>query len=537
MTDRAALEALYRAANGPSWTDRTNWLSNAPLAEWFGVTTENGRVTRLNLPGNTLNGSLPAALGNLSSLQLLDLGRRWDSTSAQYFSNALTGPIPRELGGLTNLRSLSLWGNKLAGAIPPELGNLVNLDVLYLNGNALTGPVPNELRALVNLRHLVLWGNRLTGPIPGSMGTLTGLELLDLGFNRFSGPIPGELGNLASLRWLWLNDNDLTGRIPAELGNLAALETLYLPNNALTGPLPATLTRLSRLARFGIQGTGVCVSDSPAVQTWLAALSDFTSSGLACDGSVSVAFGASSYTVAEGGSVPVAVRLVDRSAGPPPSVTVGLTATPGRGATAADYAGVPARVTITAPDTAATFDFRALADDSLDDAETVVLAFRHPLPSGIAGGEPATATLVIVDPAGATADRAVLEALYHATNGPGWTDRTNWLSNAPLAEWFGVTTENGPVTRLNLPGNALSGPVPPALGNLPFLQALQLGSRWDPALSRTVYNHLTGSIPPELGRLANLRFLYLLDNDLTGSIPAALAGLGKLEYLYLWATR
>ena len=100
-----------------------------------------------------------------------------------------------------------------------------------------------------------------------------------------------------------------------------------------------------------------------------------------------------------------------------------------------------------------------------------------------------------------------------------------------------MTTENGPVTRLNLPGNALSGPVPPALGNLPFLQALQLGSRWDPALSRTVYNHLTGSIPPELGRLANLRFLYLLDNDLTGSIPAALAGLGKLEYLYLWATR
>ena len=70
-TDRAALVALYNATGGPSWTDNTNWLSNAPLGEWHGVeTNESGRVTRLRLGGwyenidvgNGLTGSLPPRL-------------------------------------------------------------------------------------------------------------------------------------------------------------------------------------------------------------------------------------------------------------------------------------------------------------------------------------------------------------------------------------------------------------------------------------------------------------------------------------------
>ena len=38
--------------------------------------------------------------------------------------NQLTGPIPAELSGLTNLESLSLWMNQLTGPIPAELGDL-----------------------------------------------------------------------------------------------------------------------------------------------------------------------------------------------------------------------------------------------------------------------------------------------------------------------------------------------------------------------------------------------------------------------------
>ena len=91
--DREALEALYHVTDGPHWSNRVNWLSAAPLSEWFGVgTDESGRVTVLYLPGNKLNGEIPPELGRLSQLQELLL-----------WGNPLRGPIPFELGNLSNL--------------------------------------------------------------------------------------------------------------------------------------------------------------------------------------------------------------------------------------------------------------------------------------------------------------------------------------------------------------------------------------------------------------------------------------------------
>ena len=132
-------------------------------------------------------------------------------------------------------------------------------------------------------------------------------------------------------------------------------------------------------------------------------------------------------------------------------------------------------------------------------------------------------------------DRAALEGLYHATNGPGWTDSTNWLSDAPLAAWFGVATgANGRVTKVDLPGNALVGTIPPALGNVAFLEHLDLGDRWD---GRWLLNELSGPIPGSLGNLANLEYLNLGDNALNGPIPGSLGNLANLENLNLGATR
>ena len=48
--DRGALEALYNATDGPNWLNNDNWLSDAPLGEWYGVDTDaSGRVTGLVL--------------------------------------------------------------------------------------------------------------------------------------------------------------------------------------------------------------------------------------------------------------------------------------------------------------------------------------------------------------------------------------------------------------------------------------------------------------------------------------------------------
>ena len=72
----------------------------------------------------------------------------------------------------------------------------------------------------------------------------------------------------------------------------------------------------------------------------------------------------------------------------------------------------------------------------------------------------------------------------NSTNGSNWTRSNSWLSEEPLGNWRGVTTdENGRVTELRLSSNGMSGPIS-VLGALSNLTALELSS-----------NQLTGSIP------------------------------------------
>ena len=192
--DRAALIALYEATDGPNWVNSENWLTDAPLGDWYGVDTDaEGRVSWLELTANSLTGPIPPELGNLANLTALELG-----------VNSLTGPIPPELGNLANLRVLGLSANSLTGPIPPELGNLANLRYLYLPENELTGPIPAELGRLANLTGLHLWRNSLTGPIPPELGNLANLTVLELRANSLTGPIPPELANLANLKKLVL---------------------------------------------------------------------------------------------------------------------------------------------------------------------------------------------------------------------------------------------------------------------------------------------------------------------------------------------
>ena len=93
LDDRAALVALYNATDGDDWTNKANWLSNAPLSEWHGVWTNNqGRVTRIDLEGNNLSGSVPSELQSLAYLS-------WVNISI----NSLTGQLPQSMTGLARL--------------------------------------------------------------------------------------------------------------------------------------------------------------------------------------------------------------------------------------------------------------------------------------------------------------------------------------------------------------------------------------------------------------------------------------------------
>ena len=158
--DRETLVALYNSTCGASWTDKTNWLSTTePIDEWFGVEADStGNVTKLELSGNNLRGTLPVALGSLTELNVLDLS-----------GNQLRGPIP-DARGLTGLTSLNLGDNQLSGTIPDWLGQLTRLEFLYLSGNQLSGDFPAALGNLSNLKVTRFASNTDAGDNPSLTG-------------------------------------------------------------------------------------------------------------------------------------------------------------------------------------------------------------------------------------------------------------------------------------------------------------------------------------------------------------------------------
>ena len=633
--ERAALVALYNATDGPNWVNNDNWLTDAPLGDWYGVDTDtSGRVVRLDLDGrwdsdareyiphglsgpvpselgnlanltwldlahNFLSGPIPTELGSLTNLELLnlgdndltgpiptELGELASLTRLYLYSNSLTGPIPTELGSLTNLELLNLGDNDLTGPIPTELGELASLTRLYLYSNSLTGPIPTELGRLADLEslrlgdndlmgpiptelgelasltRLYLYSNSLTGPIPTELGRLADLESLDLGGNDLTGPIPTELGELASLTRLSLYSNSLTGAIPTELGRLADLESLYLRYNDLTGPIPESFLELEALERFHFErNADLCAPGTIDFVTWLARIE--TVSGPYCNES----------------DVGVLNLLYESSGGPDWTNSSGWLETPALdewyGVTA-DALGrvltldlsrnglagqLPANLSELAqitelriagnPDLSGHLPL-SLADLSLRTfhyagtglCAPVGTSFRDWL-SKIPSHEGTGAECPPLP------DREILEVLYEATGGPDWTYNDNWLTSAPLGEWYGVEVDGqgrvveldladdrlrgripaelgdlAHVHTLNLDGNGLSGDIPSALGNLVNLRRLYLSK-----------NDLTGAIPPEFGGIPNLLLLSLRENELTGSIPTELGNLPDLRLLRLEANR
>ena len=240
-TDRDILIALYDATNGDNWTNNTNWCTNAPLSEWYGVSTsyfdEGERVVDLYLSVNNLMGVIPEEIGDLNKLSVLNLN-----------ANQLTGEIPSSIGNIENLINLYLCWNQLTGSIPPELGKLSNLKICYLDDNQLTGCIPIEFGNLLNLEELDLQNNQLNGNIPESFGNLSNLVSLNLQNNQLNGSIPESFGNLSNLKYCYLYDNQLSGGIPVSFGNLSNLEYCYLSSNQLTGTIPETLANLTKLS-------------------------------------------------------------------------------------------------------------------------------------------------------------------------------------------------------------------------------------------------------------------------------------------------
>ena len=294
-SERDVLVALYESTDGANWKNNSKWMSDRPTGEWYGVTTHDGRVTRLVLPNNRLSGELPSSLGNLAKLQILGLS-----------GNALSGSIPTSLGGLSKLRVVNLSRNAFSGPLPASLSNLTNLAVLLLENTQLCAPRDpgfqtwlgnvEEGMGVVDCRdrdmlvalyeatdganwmnntnwlsdrptgewygvttdvsgrvtHLDLRENRLSGTLPSSLGNLTKLQDLTLYRNEISGELPSSLGNLAELQVLWLGRNRFEGSLPSRLWDLTGLKLLFLGYNRFSGELPPSLGNLVLLEQLWV---------------------------------------------------------------------------------------------------------------------------------------------------------------------------------------------------------------------------------------------------------------------------------------------
>jgi hypothetical protein len=71
---------LYTESAGGGWTTKTNWLNNAVVGTWHGITVTTGHVTGIALNSNNLIGVIPASLGDLEY-----------TTSINLSGNTLTG--------------------------------------------------------------------------------------------------------------------------------------------------------------------------------------------------------------------------------------------------------------------------------------------------------------------------------------------------------------------------------------------------------------------------------------------------------------
>ena len=67
-------------------------------------------------------------------------------------------------------------------------------------------------------------------------------------------------------------------------------------------------------------------------------------------------------------------------------------------------------------------------------------------------------TILIKQDGFATYEREQLIALYKATNGDKWINNTNWCSEKPINEWYGIKTNTqGAISEINLYSNNLAG--------------------------------------------------------------------------------
>ncbi|KAE8665689.1 rRNA-processing protein UTP23-like protein [Hibiscus syriacus] len=200
----------------------SSWNSSSSHCSWYGVKCANfsDKVTSLSLPQSGFSGEIPAVIGDLKFLEVLQLQ-----------ANNFSGQIPVQISSLPSLTVLNLSFNSFSGYIPDKFIGTSGLKVIDLSNNLLSGRISvDNSSGCEFLTHLRLSNNFLSDNIPPEIGNCNNLRTLLLDYNLLQGKIPAELGRISELRVLDVSMNSLTDVIPNEMANCKKLSALVLTN-------------------------------------------------------------------------------------------------------------------------------------------------------------------------------------------------------------------------------------------------------------------------------------------------------------------
>ncbi|KAK1570729.1 hypothetical protein Q3G72_006296 [Acer saccharum] len=191
------------------------------------------RLVDLNLSKNSFEGYIPWSMGEMKSLNKLDLS-----------SNNFSGEFPKSfVSGCSSLELLKLSNNNFHGEIFPEFMNMTQLQWIFLDNNQFGGKIQDGLRKARFLSILDLSSNSFSGQIPDWIGNFSLLETLVLSNNSLEGGVPIHLSNLGRLSILDISENRLSGSMASSFNLSSSVVKLCLQNNALNGSIPNAFLR------------------------------------------------------------------------------------------------------------------------------------------------------------------------------------------------------------------------------------------------------------------------------------------------------
>ncbi|CUI14689.1 GP46-like surface antigen, putative [Bodo saltans] len=265
--ERSALVDLYFATNGAHWTlgwDVNNPNSD-PCSSWSGVYCSSNSVYSISLYQNNLSGTLPDAIGNLTSMKSLTLPfnrisgtlpKAWSSlVNLQYLrldNNLLTGTLPEEYAlWQESILTFSARNNRFNGTLPVAYSSWRSLLYFLLEATDIRGTLPRAYMTWTSLVMFCVSNSQLTGSIPEEWAAMRQLRSLELYLNRLSGPIPSWIGNLKNVFVVNFASNNFSGVVPFEawskLRNVSGI--VFQDNPLLSGVVPLSWNAI--VAPFG----------------------------------------------------------------------------------------------------------------------------------------------------------------------------------------------------------------------------------------------------------------------------------------------